>query len=250
MSQPPTSLRPPSHIVAAGLAVPTIRYVWRDWQEVAIYRTSEADDALLERLDELPYRALLGLTIAAAEWIVYRYEGLADIGMHLQYIEAAWATTVDDRYLRTWDPDEDECSGPLHGPLAYAMVIVQDAVHASAMESEAGLPVVYVSNLAQRVLPAFEPFKAWRDGAIERLLALALRDWHDTLGEVVPREFFDAAEGFVPAQREALVRRFMHGLDTQVNPWLHTSEELELQHFDGPLFDFDAAGDREARELG
>ena len=238
----------PSHIATANLASPVIRYVWQDWRELSIYRTTAEDDLLLHRLDELSYRATLALTIAAIEWVVYRYKGLADIDMHLNYVEAAWAAVVDDRYLRPWEPTEAECSGPLKGPLACALMIIQEAVQATAQEGEGGLPVIYASNLAERVLPGADVLKAfrlWCDDAISRLMLHARRDHRDTLGDVVVREFFDAQEN--SQQIASLMRRFMDGLDAQANPHLHSCEELDELHLDGVPYTFDLQFDRQER---
>jgi len=243
------SLAVPTYIAAASVASPTIRYVWRDWEENRLYDTTEADEALLERLDELSYRATLALTIACAEWVVYRYEGLADISMHLQYIEAAWASVVDDRYLRPWEPSEDDASGPVLGPLACALLLVQEGIEATAQESEAGLPVVYVSNLVARVLPDPSPFKAWRDVMIECLLLQAPRDLEDTLGDVVPREFFDSTETFSAELVESLTRSFMESLSPRRNPFLHDAQELVELHYDLPPYTYDLALDREDRDV-
>ena len=238
----------PSHVAAARLAVPTIRYVWRDWEEGRLYDTSAADELMLERLDDISYRGTLALTIACAEWVVYRYEGLSDIRMHLQYIEAAWASVVDDRYLRPWEPTEEEFTGPILGPLACALLMVQEAMESTAQELDGGLPVAYISNLAARVLPKPSPFRAWRDETIERLLTQAPRDPADSLGDVVPREFFDEALSLAPQQVELLTRRFMEGLDPARNPNLHDIGELAELHYDLPPYTYDLALDREDRD--
>ncbi|MEY4563912.1 MAG: hypothetical protein RLZZ618_3189, partial [Pseudomonadota bacterium] len=238
-------------IAAAQLAEPRIRYVWQDFEESGLYELTEKDEELAEKIDELPYRACLALTIAAAEWIVYRYDGLADIGMHLDFIEGAWAAVVDDRYLRPWRPDEDECSGPVKGPLACALLIVQDAIESMVHEDDGGVPIVYMSRLAARVLPDKKAFLAWRNDAIARLMPRAPRDDDDTLGDVLPREFFDPAEVIASdADVELLVARFLATLDPDRNPSLQSVEDMEELHFDGPHFTFDLARDRSERADG
>jgi hypothetical protein len=239
-------LSSPSHIASASLCQPEIRYVWRDWEENGVYDTPE-DDTLLDRLEGLSFRANLALTIACAEWVIYRYECVADIQMHLQFIEAAWAAVVDDRYLRPWEPLDDECSGPVKGPLAASLMIIQEAVHAMATEAGNGLTAIYISNLASHVLPQIEAFMTWREQVLSGLESLAPLDPEETLGDVVPREYFAAPQRFKSEMAESFVRKFLQGLDVNSNPSLHTPEELEELHFEAVPYDFNLAQDRSNR---
>jgi hypothetical protein len=237
----------PSYVPADYRDRPVIRYVWDDWVGEDAFLELE-DDELMERIETISHRANLALAVSCAEWIVYRYCALDDDVTPYKYIDALWAAVVDDRYAREWQPDRSEWSGPVRGPMMFALLYVQEAVREMATEAGVGGGVLYLSALARQVLPDPQVFIAWRDQTIAHLQRLYPLDDADTLGDVIPREALIAPAHFDTGQTEPLVRRFLASLDWRTNEWLNTPDEMAELDFDGTAYDFDMRSDRLRRQ--
>jgi hypothetical protein len=223
--------RPP-HIDAASIASTDILYPWDEWQVEKAY--TPADPQLVARMARISHRGNVGMCIAMAEWVVWRFEGLSNDPVPLQYLEAAWAANVHTAYARYIETDDDEWRGVVRGPLNIAITIVINLIWGKD-ENEPGDNVGWMSKLAELVLVDAEPFRQWRDGCIERLEQHCPRspneegdifgDDHD-LGPWVPRELFDLSLPFDSGDARTYTERFIQSLDYRANPFLHTPDEM------------------------
>jgi hypothetical protein len=230
----------PEYIRAANIATPDLRYRWDEWNVKEAYMP--ADPELLDRLKVLTRRANIALTIASAEWVIFRFEDLSTDPMPFQYLEAAWAGNVDLAYAKYIETNDDEWRGPVRGPLNMALTLVIDALFLEDENPNPAANAAWISNLAERVLPDKTDFRTWREASVERLEIsyVALKDVDsdlfedlDTKGPYVPREMFDPEYQFKPDQASKLISGFLAGLDYRKNPFLRSSEEMRKLGFRG-----------------
>ena len=99
----------PSHIAAARIADPSLRYRWDEWNVRAAYEP--IDGGLRAGLQGLTRRAVTGYTIACGEWVAFRYEGLTDRDEPFERLEAAWAANLDLGYSYPFQTEDDEWRG-------------------------------------------------------------------------------------------------------------------------------------------
>ena len=236
----------PRYIKEADIQNNILSYEWDDWNLEAAYSDIEGED-YFDRFEALSYRANIALTIASAEWVIYRYGVVSQDLVPYQYIEAAWAAVINNRYLSTWEPPDEDWMGPIRGPLSVAMLIIKEAVGSAEHEFSKGVPTSYISCLAKRVVPNVDAFLRWRNCVVERLEQYYLLDDEETWGEVVPREIFNLDSDFDVSASEQLIQRFLVGLDYHTNPFLQSPDEMIALKFEGTPYQFDIEDDRENR---
>ena len=236
----------PKYIEAANIRTPQLRYRWDDWRLEEFYGDL-SDEDLIDRIDDLSYRASVAMTIACAEWVVHRFDAVSNDRIPHQYVEAAWAAVVDEKYLSEWQPPDDDWIGPVRGPLSVALLIIRESIGIAVHEDEQAVPVLYIGNLAEHILPDPEPFLAWRDAALERLGFLYPFNAEETLGEVVPREVFDPSYPFRIEMTERLARAFLRTLDHRGNPFLVSPKAMVESGFEGTPYEFSLEEDQRKR---
>ena|SRR2546422_5752856 len=240
----------PRHLVVSEAQTTVIRFTWDDWDTEVV--EEQPDDALVDALQRTSDRAILALTIAMSEWIVFRFQPLEEQPLPSQFVEAAWAAGADWRYVsETWDAvvDTDGWVGPVKGPLSAAMMAVDNVISAARLGEDLTDGARWVSNIAVHVLPRPELFRRWRGQAVARLALLYPRQDVDMIGDVVPREALDMAREFLVEETETLVNQFLATLDYGANPFLASPEALVEAGFTGAPYTFDLARDREQRQL-
>ena len=161
-----------------------------------------------------------------------------------QYLEAAWAAVINDRYLDPWEPPDEDWLGPIRGPLSIAMLIIKEAVMTAIFEFSPGIAPSYISNLVGYVLKDRTPFLRWRELVLNRLKKFYPLNLEETLGEVVPREALDPDFNFSPEFTEKLINKFLGSLDYKTNPFLNSPEEMISLKFEGTPYKFDIEKDR------
>ena len=225
-----------------AVADPNLAFTWDEWKVRSFYKP--ADEKLVERLSHVTQRARVALTIAEAEWIVYRFEGIAKDPVPLQLIEAFWAANIDLRYGNYWEPVDDEWRGPVRGPLSVALLITCDALFCTSQSENWAENPSWMSKLAEHLLPpAFLPvFVKWRETVLQRLEKFYsasaapepdLWDEVDSWGPYVPRELFDPEFDFHPDMTETLITNFLIGLNPATNPYLNSPHDMLELGFPG-----------------
>jgi hypothetical protein len=238
----------PGHLLLSGVQSRAIRFPWDDWNTESVEEAP--DDFFVEALSGVSDRAVLALTTAIAEWVVYRFEPLNPDQLPGQFLEAAWAAGVNWGYLsEIWDSvaDPDKWNGPVRGPVAASMMAVDEVLHAARLGENLKTGSRWASNIAAHVLPRPEPFREWRDRVVQRLAVLYPRDDDDLIGDVVAREVFDLTREFRLAETESLINRFLRSLDYSSNPFLVSPAEFVEAGLKGTPYVFDLLRDREER---
>ena len=239
------SLPVPRYVQVDGLTRATIRYRWDDWDVEAV--DMPVDEALKQRLKGMSQRAVAAFSIAACEWVVHRFSGLAGDALPRQYLEAAWAQVCDFRYATHFDIDVDQWRGPVRGPLGTALRRVKFSLKQAEVEGDPAWSAGRLVRLAEHVLPEKAAFQAWRDCIIDRFIALYPFDPQESLGDPIPWQFADPAFEARPDVAEALLEAFLRQLDPAGNPFLNSFGTMLAQGFVGQPYVLDLAGDRRRR---
>jgi hypothetical protein len=237
------ALATPPYIRRAGISSDLLKYRWDEWNVKSHY--TNVDHELFDRLCNITHRAKVAMTIAAAEWIVARFDAVSKDAMPRQYLEAAWAGNVDQRYARYIETNDDEWRGPVRGPLNMAITIVADSLFCADESEEPAENPAWMCTLAEHVLPAREGFDLWRHQCVERLERFYSaeesdeeppendEDAGDFGGDPVPCEVFDPEFEFTPAATRDLTDRYLRSLDYSQNHFLRSPAEMAERGFTG-----------------
>ncbi|WBU38644.1 hypothetical protein [Homoserinibacter sp. YIM 151385] len=191
---------------------------------------------LAARLVQMSVSARLAFAIGAAEWTMWRFEGMSDFDAPLQMVTAAWAGSVDIRYVAMPPEAEfEERRGPVDGVLLAAMELVEDALRSYDTPRAQHLfhVAVYSYQLAKLVSPDRKPFDAWVRMVVARLVELYPADEADIKGEPVPREVLDTTTEFERGSEREHLARFLGELVPSENRYLRTPDELIAAGFEG-----------------
>ena len=227
----------PSYI-DADLAAAPITHSWDDSNVRSAYRPG--DPNLIARLEPLSTRAQLALTVAVAEWIVTRLSGADPDPVPAQYLQAAWAGTVHQAFCPYIEFNDNEWRGPVRGPLHVVMALYNDALHFEDADQEEN--AAWICQLAELVLPSTDSFHAWLDAVISRL-----EEWFPAPDEdefdfaydwqaeepFCPRECFDPAFTFDPADAPGLITAFLATIEDHNNPFMRAPSQLQDAGIEG-----------------
>lgn len=253
------SLGRPEYISAAQIADTDPDYPWDEWKVRDTYEP--VDEELLDRFGVLTQAARVAMTIATAEWAVFRFENLSDDPVPLQYLESAWAANIDRAYGTYVETDDDEWRGPIRGPLNMTITIVVDALFCADQSEDTAENPAWMSKLAERVLPAraLPAFRTWRTACLERLeryYSLPETGQDEDRDEFeglfaseekefpVPREVFDPTFDFRPELTEVLLNNYLAGLKPQDNEFLQSPEAMREAGFEGTPYRYNREGQK------
>lgn len=233
------SLTIPKYIPEGMLFNREIRYRWDDMNILPFFDVHDGD--LVQNLADLTESAIGGLTIAMAEWVVFRLTRFDDDPRPVQILEAAWCANVDHHYAEGFELSRRDWLGPIRAP----MMVAIDILHATLYESLEGpdKPIegpCLMSNLVEHICGVGEAFYLWRKQSIDRLRMYyvapdPLDDLYDEQieGTIVPREAFDPEFQFQPGLSIDLARRFLQRVDYLNNPFLCSPQEMLKEGFAG-----------------
>ncbi len=239
------TLSVPKYIHEVNIQNLTIRYTWDDRNVEAVEKP--VDEELISRLNKITLRGNAAFTIAVSEWIVYRFKHLLKDQVPLEFLEAAWAQTIDSRYGYEWDPLQAGWEGPIMGPIREALMWSSDAIEKKDEYLNPSSNVEKVLKLTRHVLCDTSSFQVWFDTVINRLETYYPMNPDEKLGDVVPRELFCPDLDFKCDQSESLINKFLRGLDYDSNPFLRPPKEMLEEGFDGTPYVFDIEKDRKER---
>jgi hypothetical protein len=185
--------------------------------------------------------------VGLAEWVAWRFEGLhSHAGEPLQILEAAWAATVEPKYLAFYDLTREDWVGPVDGPLWLALTCLQHGLPKGyAFEGDLYKSLEILHGLAAHVVPDRRPYDAWVDGTVNRLSQqfadrpvdlfddLFERRVGERLGPLIGRDSLDPTRPVDAARdRHALAQLLQHAAASG-NPFLATPDELQELGFAG-----------------
>src|ERR1700687_2455790 len=120
----PMSRKMPGYISSSNIIGSPINYKWNT--EIAADLMERENRKLESAVEKLTFRAGFAVGVAITEWIVWRFEGYADLSDAHNRVEAAWAGVIDPAYVKSLEKElpEDEdiddkeiIGGPLEATL-------------------------------------------------------------------------------------------------------------------------------------
>jgi hypothetical protein len=190
---------------------------------------------LMHRLNAISYRGVLSFSVGVIEWIVWRLSQHFPNDSPLQTTQAAWAGTIDWRYLKSLDvPEwEEEWETRVGGPLAFAFQRLTDIFIEARRVRPVSQHAAPLSEVPIKLLTQPEPYKEWRRFAIQRLTEVYPMKDNDRLGPPVPREALDPSVGYRPEMAQEFLALFLSKCDPAANPFLASPEEMIRNGFEG-----------------
>ncbi len=245
---------------AANVQDRVVRYAWDDWKSIAVIE--EPSEDFVTRLERLSQRAVLAFECGTAEWIVYRFGALDNDSAPWQFLEGAWAMTINSRYCGYgkgpgWQSyAENGWDGPIRRPIKNALDGLETDIRqlTSEYHTDPSFGAAVTAALASYIMTDPKPYLTWSDQVLRRFESLYLRDPTDQLGDPIPRQALDPNPEFEVPKSERLLNEFLAGLDFRTNPFLSTPDGM-LKHFDGEAdfigtpYRFDLGLDRRARRV-
>ena len=240
----------PSTILDKPPAGFPIEHEWSKALAEKFYAWEEQNLRLLEAILKIDFKARMGLGTALAEWLVWRFEGQADLELAHQAIEACWAAVVHPAYCKPlgFEPKTVPTLSKVaavDGPLRIGLSILRETRGRYAKgKPDLASSVGKLALLDQHVIPAQKEFEAWLKAILARtakaLPAGPIPDsevFDPTAGTPVAREFFFDPE-FKPKEsnRKAL-QAFLAKLDPKKNPFLRTPAEMKKEGFTGTPYE-------------
>lgn len=252
------ALEMPPFVAKAGVADAPIKFKWADpWDcRFEVPR-------LQNQIAPVYARSVMALTAGFAEWVVWRLKAGSTDPIFLQFIEAAWASVVERRYLNhiskayasrikkyfsisenalqidnLWT--NDDLQNPSRGPLFVAMRLLGEVADRTTPRGNGAMESVFLSNLVEQITNKSSAFKEWRRFAIKRLqdhYCIKMED-EDLLGPPVPRQVLDPDFEYEPEMAPGLIKTFLESLDYSANPFLVPPNELKKLGFEGKAYSF------------
>lgn len=240
---------PPPFVPASIVGAP-LTYPWDDRLEVGFLVGKDQNNRLYVAIDRIAFRAKFVLGLAIAEWIVWRFHGMADTKDLLQRLEAARPTVLTSRYtkdLRVEVEDaptfssERRVDGPLRLVLHFLGEIKERYQAGYIYMTE---EIVRTAVLARHVLPdnVRKDFDDWLKESIRPAVSAyppqppydkTTERYIATGEEPVPMELYDPQWTYTPERAKEALRALLKSLDPKSNPYLRTPSEMKDVGFTG-----------------
>jgi hypothetical protein len=238
-------LKPPKYIETSGIIGAPIKYQWNSDLGLKFFAAKDLNIRMHDAINASNFKAKMGLAIAISEWIIWRFDGHANLNDAHNRIEAAWASVIDPLYSKelSLQMTKDDNVAPVEGPLELALCLL-GKIHGRYCKGNIYLaaPIVNLAMLARHLMPDKKAFDSWLSTALRRAAQVFPRGvtydrktgTYDASHEKpVPREFFDPNWVYTEAAAEAALRAFLQTLDPKQNPYLRTPEEMKAAGFKG-----------------
>jgi hypothetical protein len=187
-------LTTPPTIVAAGIGGAPISYTWNTSVADALRYPDEDEHArLAHAFEHVADAAALALTMALAEWIAWRFDGMVDVNDLLARAQAGFALAGSGARVSMARPDEPfpKTQTKVHGPLRLARMIVAFALHDFAEDPTTAAGWAFrMALLALHVQPDPAPLQRWLEAALRRTRAVAPDGGAASAVPPLPRAFF------------------------------------------------------------
>lgn len=238
----------PSYIQDAGVIRAPINYKWNNDLALKFSAARDQNLRLSDALGSLSVKATIATGIAIAEWIIWRFEGYADLSDALRRIDAAWASVIDPAYTKDLDfelTDEDDFHDReiVKGPTEIALDLLGNlSTRYMGASTYVRGPVVRLAMLARHLMPDKKAFDHWLSETLRHAAGAfpANPAFDEDAGtydasheKPVPREFFDPSFAYSEAAANRILQDFLRTLDPATNPYLRSPEEMKAKGFKG-----------------
>lgn len=230
-----------------------VEHVWNDKLAEKFEFGEEENVRLIEAVQKSSYKGQLAMGVALAEWLLWRFEGAADLATARQAVDACWAAVIHPAYAKPlgFEPDNIPRLSQIRevdGPLRIGLSVLRETRGRYAKgKPQLAASVMKLALLDQHVIPAKKEFEAWLTSMLERT-AKALPGgpppesededadpaYNPGAGTPITREFFfDPEFKLTRDSNRAALSAFLASLDPKSNPFLRTPEELRQEGFTG-----------------
>ena len=251
------TLAVPAYIDRAGIRGLPLEFVW----DGALDHIGPVE-TVNKMFNLIASKTTCGILTQAAgiiSWGAWRLDGHTDVSTLLNMTEASFAFQVHPHYVNrdgvpTWAPDDQPPAESAAGEL---QVLLWKGLNAEKWWHSYYQPIdsaFHPAYLVKHILPKDKKkiFTKWLEAMLARIKSIAPKpdeppvDDEDALsvdereayyarhwGEPLPPEALDVDTEYDPAQRAALVDRFLRGLDWRSNPFLRKPDEMLQLGFTG-----------------
>lgn len=236
----------PPYIEKAKFAGQPVDFEWVEEDKTDYY--NRISRQLTNKIMALSPRARLALAAGMAEWVVWRLVGLIDYRDVADFVEACWASLIDERYTIEWTRQGKDLLGPILGPQWIAARSLDSVMLDTWRRRSTIRNCQYLAFICQHVWKRRKVFKEWMLFAFDRLADLypisqVTRDYYAMrgrtgdepfdFGAVVPREALDPDYDFNPEATPELLDAFLQGLIPDTNRFLRTPQQMIELGFEG-----------------
>jgi hypothetical protein len=237
----------PAYIRDSKIVGSPITYQWDT--EIAAELLERENRKLESAVEKLTFKAGFAAGIAITEWIIFRFEGHADLEDAHHRIEAAWAGVIDPAYVISLDKelsgdedidDKEIVGGPLEATLYALGEMFNDYRNINIASAER---VVTQALLSRHLLPVKKPFEDWLSSNLrkafkafplnEALFNSRTEAYNLSHEEAVPREFFESDFVYTHEAVKAALNAMLKEIDPAKNSYLRSAEEMKSQGFKG-----------------
>lgn len=235
----------PADIGSAGIASAPIEHTWDEDLALRLYAQKDPNMKLHRAIDEANFKAKMAAGVAITDWLLWRFEGHADLRDARLRLEAARASAVNSAYAKDlrFELKQELLFSKVpavDGPIQLALTFLgsMDARYATGNVFLAA-PIVKQVLLARHVMPNKKAFESWLSASLRHAAEVFPRGptyergtKHDASAEApVPREFFEPDFTYTSESGAEALRRFLKTLDPKANPYLYSAEEMRARGF-------------------
>jgi hypothetical protein len=217
-----------------------IHHNWNETRDIDDFDLSlEAAKAIGVRVVPATARAREALCVALYEVIVARFHEMHNDPFPVNYLEAAWLSLADRRYIEYQELYRKEWPGPIRQPLWAAVLFLTPALHdAPDLPNDWEAPLIDLIRLAYQVVPAREQLTQWLHGSIDRILqyhpAFEAEPLFDLFGNCdewlrgpyISGACFELTQPYKPENEHAAMLKLLQNADTKANNLLRSVSYL------------------------
>lgn len=237
----------PAYIESSKIVGSPIDYKWD--AEIAADLMECENKKLQTAVEKSTFKAGFAIGIAITEWIIWRFEGHAELGDAHNRIEAAWAGVIDPAYVNSLekelpedeDIDDKEIVGaPLVATLYKLGEIFSDY---TTLNETAPERIVTQAMLARQLIPAKKAFEQWLSASLRRAAEVFpmelshynsdTEEYDATYEKPVPRGFFELNSVWTDNASKKALNEFLKSLNPKQNPYLRSAAEMKSSGFKG-----------------
>jgi hypothetical protein len=187
-------LKLPSIVGNAGIGGAPVSYTWNTSVSTALRYPDEDEHArLAHAFERVADTAALAMTMALAEWIAWRFQGMVDVTDLLARAQAGYVFATAGGPVLIPQPTEPfpKSQTKIHGPLMLARMTVADACHDFTEDPKTAAGWAFrMALLALHVQPDQAPLQRWLEAALRRTHAVAPDGSGQSAVPPLPRAFF------------------------------------------------------------
>lgn len=229
----------PKHIKESGIIAAPIGYKWKASHQVVLM--DKVPRNMERAIHGLSCKATFSMVLGVGEWLLWRLHGLTDYEQVYHYVEALWAATIDENYLKEEElpTPKDKIVNPAYGAL-YGLEeeLFNVTTDASLNDPERAKSAAGFVSFVRYTLPETEAFDSWLQESIRRMADKFPYDKDHPDGVIIPRSFMNLSVALNEDSIPQLLDQQLKLIAPEQNPFLFNPEELKASGFEGEPYRF------------